>query len=477
MSGIPMIFFRKLSVVCSTVFALLVLSFPQTGTAITVRQEEDLSKKVMEVVKNQFELIKDPLIVSYINKTGHRIVSSLPPQPFNYRFYVIKSDVYNAFATPAGHIFINSGLLGAMDSEEELAGILAHEIAHVVCRHISQKIERSKKINLATLAGVAAGALLGAGGSGAAANAVTAGSLAAGQSVALAYSREDESQADYLALEYLEKARYNASGLYTMLKKIRSRQWFGSEQFPTYLRTHPASEERMVTIGAYLEQNADSRAKADAYEFQRAHTRLIAVYGEEESALKRFKSAVDNDPGNPLAHYGYGLVLARRGLRKDAIRQFQFALEKKAFDAYILRDLGIAYLADGQYASALDALESATDRLPSDPEGCFYFGQTLIELGRYRDAVSAFERVLDKFSEYNQANYYLGEAYSRLERFGYAHYYLGIYYKNKNERRNAVFHLNKAFELIDDTDKKLAAEQMLKEIEKERRSEKQKKAG
>ena len=470
-----MSFFRKLSVGYFTILAYALLFFPKAGNAITVKQEEDLSKEVMAVVESQFELIKDPLVVSYVYKIGKRIVSSLPPQPFNYRYYIIKAYEYNAFATPAGHIFINSGLIEAMDNEEELAGILAHEIAHVVCRHISQKIERSKKINLATLAGVAAGVFLGAGGNAAAANAVTAGTLATGQSVALAYSREDESQADQLALEYLEKARYSGTGLITMLKKIRSKQWFGSEQVPTYLRTHPASEERMVMIEAYLEKDAKPQLKADAYEFRRAHARLVAVYGEESAALKRFESAVTTDAGNPLAHYGYGLILARTGLRKDAVRQFQLALEKKAFDSYILRDLGAAYLSDGQYDSALNALESATDLSPSDPEGFFYLGQTLLELGKYRDAASAFEMVLDKFSDYNQANYYLGEAYSRLERFGDAHYYLGIYYKNKGRFKNAMFHLNKAMEMIDDPDKKLAVEQMLDELQKIYRLERQKK--
>ena len=468
-------FFRKLSFVYFLILASAVLLFPKAGNAITAKQEEDLSKKVMEVVENQFELIKDPLVVSYVNKIGNRIVSSLSTQPFNYRFYIIKADEYNAFATPAGHIFINSGLIEAMDHEEELAGILAHEIAHVVCRHISQKIERSKKIGLATLAGIAAGVFLGAGGNATAANAVTAGTLATGQSVALAYSREDESQADQLALEYLEKARYSGTGLLTMLKKIRSKQWFGSKQFPTYLRTHPASEERMVTIDAYLEKDAKPQLKADAYEFGRAHARLVAVYGEESAALKRFESAVNTDPGNPLAHYGYGLILARTGHRKDAVRQFQLALEKKAFDSYILRDLGAVYLSDGQYDSALNALESSTDLSPSDPEGFFYLGQTLLELGKYRDAASAFEMALDKFSDYNQANYYLGEAYSRLERFGDAHYYLGIYYKNKSQFKNAAFHLKKAMAMIDDPDKKLAVEQMLKEVQKKDLLEKQKK--
>ena len=99
-----------------------------------------MGREFMRVVLEHFELIEDPFIVNYVNKIGNKIILALPPQPFNYRFYIIKEDTYNAFASPAGNIFINSGLFEAMENEEELAGILAHEIAHVVCRHISQRI-------------------------------------------------------------------------------------------------------------------------------------------------------------------------------------------------------------------------------------------------------------------------------------------------------------------------------------------------
>ena len=77
----------------------------------------------MKFMGKRYELIKDPKIVRYVNQIGKKILDGMPPQPFNYRFYIVKEDVYNAFAIPAGHIFIHSGLLAAMESEDELAGI------------------------------------------------------------------------------------------------------------------------------------------------------------------------------------------------------------------------------------------------------------------------------------------------------------------------------------------------------------------
>ena len=180
---------RKAFLLCFVLIFIVNILVPKGALCITIQEEEEMSREVMKIIIKHYEVINDPLIVNYINQMGQKMVSALPPQPFDYHFYVIKNDEYNAFATPAGHVFVNSGLLEAMENEEELAGILGHEIAHVVCRHISQQIERSKKIGIATLAGIAAGILLGIGGSAAAAQALTMGSAAVGQSVQLSYSR------------------------------------------------------------------------------------------------------------------------------------------------------------------------------------------------------------------------------------------------------------------------------------------------
>ncbi|MGA6927415.1 MAG: M48 family metalloprotease, partial [Desulfosarcina sp.] len=150
----------------------LVVNVPD-GLSLTIQEERELAEEFMAVVRTQFPLIEDTIIVNYVNQLGQRILAAVPPQPFDYQFHVLREDVYNAFATPAGHIFINSGLFAALESEEELAGIIGHEIAHVTCRHISDRIESSKKIGMATLAGMVAGVLLGAGGAGAAASALT----------------------------------------------------------------------------------------------------------------------------------------------------------------------------------------------------------------------------------------------------------------------------------------------------------------
>ncbi|MBW1957773.1 MAG: M48 family metalloprotease [Deltaproteobacteria bacterium] len=463
-------FIRKAFLFCFVLIFIVNILVPKGALCITIQEEEEMSREVMKVIMKHYELINDPLIVNYINQMGQKIVSALPPQPFNYHFYVIKNDEYNAFATPAGHVFINSGLLEAMENEEELAGILSHEIAHVVCRHISQKIERAEKIGIATLAGVAAGILLGVGGSMAAANALTIGSTAAGQSLELSYSREDEFQADQIGLVCLTKAGYHGEGLLSMLKKLWSRRWFGPAQIPTYLSTHPATEERMANIDTWLEQNKKTEAQIDNYNFSKVHVRLVAVYGDESFALRKFEEEVKNHPEDPLAHYGYGLILARTGARKNAIGHLKTALKKNALDPYMLKDLGQIYFLDGQYREALNVLKSAARVSSNDPEIFFYLGRTQMEFGRLHEAAVTFEKLIAKKYNNPQVFYSLGETYYKKGRLDDYHYYLGLFYKEKNDFKNASFHLKRALENMSDPDKREKIEKMLKQISGKNRS-------
>ena len=425
--------------------------------SITVREEEEMSRQMMAMIYKYYNVIDDPVVVPYVNKIGQRILATLPKQPFTYHFHVIDDDVYNAFATPAGHIFVYTGLLNAMEEEEELAGIMGHEIAHVYCRHISQKIERSKKISMATLAGVAAGVLMGLGGAGEAAGAVTMGSVAAGQSAELAYSRENEMQADQFGVEFLTKANYSAHGLLEILKKIRSKTWFGSDQIPTYLKTHPAVEDRISFISSWLEsynQNSKPIPPVKSEEFNRVHTRSVTRYGNEQIVLNDLESEVKSNPKDPLAHYRYGLILARVGKRQEAIAQMRIALTKRAFDPYILKDLGWIYYLDGQYQQALKTLESACAMIPEDAECQFYIGRTQMELGNLAAASDRLLKLTIQYPQFTQAYYFLGQSLGKQEQLGDAHYYLGVFYLRNRDFKNAMIQLKQALKHSQDDEKR-----------------------
>ena len=466
--------YRTFFVLFVTVAFLTELLVPDIAYSISIAKEEEMGREFMKAISRQRIFVEDKIITKYLEQVGQKIIQALPVQPFIYDFHMIKDSTYNAFAVPGGHLFINTGLFAAMDSEEELAGILAHEIAHVMCRHISKRFEKSSKIGLATLVGVAAGILLGVAGSGEAANALTIGSLAAGQQAALAYSREDERQADQIGLKSLSEAGYSAEGLLTILKKIRNKDWFSAGGIPPYLMTHPAVKERIIYLGSLIQKTDSLKPvpqKADSLDFDRAHAKLLILYGNKEETLKKFKAPALMKNADASAHYRYGLVLARTGTKKDAILQFKAALAKKAFDSNILRDLGISYFYTGKYVKALKTLESSVSIDSKDWESRLYLGRTQMALGKTETAISIFEELDAQYPDHHTLFYYMGQAYGRHKERGKAHYYLGIYYTEEKDFKNAVFHLKKAKQYLKEKKKLKKIDKILKKISMEKKGE------
>ena len=183
-----------------------VLLFPPHGSAISIPDEKKLAEKFMEKIHSRRIILKDPVANHMVTTIGTNILAALPPQPFNYAFYIINDDRFNAFASPAANIFFNRGLICSLSSIDELAGIMGHEIAHSVSRHVSQSIDRAKLVNIGTLAGMLAGAIVGSTGGGSeAARALSVGSMAAGQSTMLSFTRDNETEADQKALLFLKR--------------------------------------------------------------------------------------------------------------------------------------------------------------------------------------------------------------------------------------------------------------------------------
>ncbi|MFZ7128195.1 MAG: M48 family metalloprotease [Desulfobacterales bacterium] len=444
---------------------LSMLSIP--AAAITIKQEEELADEFLQVLKRHFKLVEDPVVVDYVEGVGKRILEHMPPQPFTYHFYVVEQDVFNAFATPAGHIFVFTGLIESMEREEELAGILAHEIAHVQCRHISEKIERSKKVNMLSIAGTIAGILLGVGGMGEVGQAVAVGSAAASQSTMLAYSRQDETQADQIGIDNLIKAGYNGDGLVNALETIRSKQWFGSNEIPTYLMTHPAVEDRIVGIRNQVDTYHQSHGRpgdVDVTAFVRAKSRLAADPAVAANHLRASAADLKSRPQDPMAHYRHGLLLDKAGRRPEALSHLKSALSRRAFDPVILSDVGRIYFLEGKYDDAVSTLGSAVEMAPGEAEGRYYLGRALLEKGDFSGAAGHLERVVRDHAGYSEALFYLGKSYDRMGRQADALYCLGKFYHRNGEDRKAVFQLEKALDAGPGDDRKDAIQALLEEI-------------
>jgi predicted Zn-dependent protease len=455
----------------TTIFAIILCiqmtigSIP--GWGMTILDEEKLSEKFMREATKYFTFIDDPVIVRYIAAIGNRIVKVLPRHPYQFRFYAIKEDSYNAFAGPGGVVFINSGLLAAMETPGELAGILGHEIIHVYSRHISDRIDRSKQIGIVTLAGLVAAIALGAAGVGAAANAMAIGSVAAGQSLALSYSREDELQADQLGLKILVKAGYHPAGLVSILNKIRKKQWVDTNQFPTYLRTHPAAEDRVAYINAWIDRQKNLPALLSSEnnaEFEWIRERVSALYGDKNVVLTQYAGNIKKAPNDPLANYGYGLILARIGHYQEAARYLRKALAKRAFDADLLIDLGRVYFLDGRFNAASDTLAGALGIDSDNIDGRYYMGRTHLALKEIPEAVAIFKALLKTDPAHRDLIYFASQAYGQQGNMKEAYYYLGRHYYRQGRAKQAIAQLKKALGLTDNVERKEEIQAMLKEL-------------
>lgn len=427
-----------------TVFCL-VFQIGSPARALTIKEEKALSKEFLKAVRANYTLVDHPMIHGYINELGRSIVSGLPAQPFEYHFHVIRQDTINAFAGPGGHIFVFSGLFAAMETESELAGILAHEIAHVSARHIADLIEKSKKSQMVSVAGLIAGILVGLGGASAVGSALSIGSIAAGQSMILAYSRENEMEADYLGRQYLRAAGYSLYGLRRALQKIRAREWYGEKQVPTYLKTHPATRERLAELDNMLSGRPEGKPE-NSFAFQRARAALMALYGDPAESARRFRQRLEKDPNDAAALYGLALALAQGGRPGAALEKMESAAALRPEDPYMTVDLGRIRFLAGRYEEAVSTLSAMDDITRYGPQALLYLGRSRLALGDYAGAAADFEKLHEAFPENEEALLFLGRAKGEQGRLGEAHYYLGMYYRKKGDVENARFHLGRALE-------------------------------
>lgn len=435
---------------------------PRYAAAITISEEKKLWKEFYQTLCRQYTIIDDPIINHYINHLGQKILAAAPPQPFKFHFYVIHQDVINAFAAPAGHIFVFSGLFAVMENEDELAGILSHEIAHATCRHISTMIEQSKKTNMLSLAGLAAGILIGIGGAPSAGSALAFGSVATGQSIALAYTREHEMQADQIGRAYLVKAGYSVFGLIGALKIIRSREWFGEGSVPAYLKTHPAIADRIAYLDN-LVKNKKAPIPVKSYAFDLARARLIGMYGNIDTAAARLSDILAKDPKNPAMLYGYGLALARKGDFEKGASMIQKALKIRE-DPVMRIDLGrIAYLS-GKTRQAVEILTAIPGIERLGPGGLVYLARAFLNEKKVAAAVATCKKLLAAYPDNTEGLYVCGRAFGNSGDMANAHFYLGKYYEKTGDVANAIFHFNQALAATTDAGRKKKIKKILSDL-------------
>jgi hypothetical protein len=265
----------------------------------SLEHEIALGKQLSAEIERQAKFINDPVVNEYVNRVGQNLVRNSDAQvPFTIK--VIDSDVVNAFALPGGFFYVNSGLILHADEESELAGVMAHEIAHVCARHGTKQATKSEITQLAmipamifipyTLAGYA----------------LYQGMQFVIPMAFLQFTRVDEREADYLGLEYMYKAGYDPNAFVAFFEKVAADEKKQPGTIPKIFSTHPPTPDRIEAsqkeIATILPQRDEYIVTTSEFDVVKKRLQLIEmnvkVNDKNPNAPKLRKKTGTNDPGS-----------------------------------------------------------------------------------------------------------------------------------------------------------------------------------
>jgi predicted Zn-dependent protease len=240
------------------------------GNWYSLEKEIAMGKEFAAQIESSVKLVQDPVVNEYVNRVGQNLVRNSDARvPFTIK--VVDSDELNAFALPGGFFYVNSGLILAADDEAELAGVMAHEIAHVAARHATRQMTRGQIANLATIPLIFVGGGIG-----------YAVRSAAGFGLPLTFltfSRGFEAEADYLGLQYMYKTGYDPQAFISFFEKVQAKEKKKPGSLAKAFSTHPQTPDR-------IEKSQDEIAKVlpareqyvvNTSEFDDVKTRLAAI--------------------------------------------------------------------------------------------------------------------------------------------------------------------------------------------------------
>jgi predicted Zn-dependent protease len=414
--------------------------------ATSLQEERRIAREALSEVMDKMPLVDDADSVDYLRAVGRRLAEHLRDDPFSYNFWLVDVASLNAFALPCGYIFFFTGLFTALESEDELAGILAHEISHAHLRHVIKRMDKSALSQGLSLAGVLAGALLGALGGGALAGALAMGSVAGGVQSQIAFTREFEEEADYHGFLLMTGSGYSGQGMVSGFGRLWQQERIsGGGNVPQYLRTHPASALRMERMEAMLQRRGPAAPKSAGSEFQRVKTRLIALYQNENDAFDLFRARLRQNARDYLAAYGLALVELRRGNYPQAQEViddlYRWWPEGKIFVDKL--QAGVL-AAGGDFAGALKLFRQVTAARPQDREALTGLANCQLQLNLLAEAHDNYVQVLRLAPQDHESRYNLGLALGRLGRAHEASAQLGLAFFQRKNLSGARYHLERA---------------------------------
>ncbi|MDX1480126.1 MAG: M48 family metalloprotease [Woeseiaceae bacterium] len=349
--------------------------------------EAQIGRAIMRDIRMSGAVVEDPLVNEYINEIGHRIAAHTNDGEYQFTFFVVNDDRINAFALPGGYIGVHTGLIEATRNENELAGVLAHEIAHVTQRHIARAIHANSRQSILTTALMLGALVLGAaGGSG---DAIQAG-IAVAQGTAaqqqINFTRSNEYEADRIGISALAAAGYDPHGMASFFEVISRQNTTAPDlRVPEFLRTHPVTTAR-IAEAQNRAAKYDRVIAPDSINYGITSARLrVDRYDLADQAVAWFEQKPLAEQSD-VERYGRAVAYQRAGRHLEANAIFaELAAKDQTVIAY---HIGLAQteLELERYDTGLATFERAVKLFPRNVPVVIHYGEALVRQGKAKQA-------------------------------------------------------------------------------------------
>lgn len=370
-----------------------------SSAALSESQERTIGNRIMREIRVDKDYIDDPEIADYITSLGERLLAGADGPRRQVGFFVVNDDSINAFALVGGHIGIHSGLLLLSQSESELAGVVGHEIAHILQKHTARSIHGQRGAQFTSLAALAL-AILASRGGGSQSGQVTEAAIATAGALQIQsqidYTREHEREADRVGLLLMERAGLDARAMASFFERLlRANRLNEFKGAPSYLRTHPLTTERIADIQDRLGQ-FNSKLVPDSFEYRVARAKLRARAGSPNEAVALFRTMLADKTVLRPREEVYGLALSLRRAREfDAAWKTLAPLRENGTSHPAFELLAAQLLGDlGRKDEALALYRTAMRASPQQRALTYAYYDLLLQSGGSREVIAELEQRL-----------------------------------------------------------------------------------
>ena len=365
-------------------------------------EEQQLGLEIMRHLRDRDRVLDDVQLTQYINSVGQSLANYADQNGVPFTFFMVRDPSINAFALPYNFIGINTGLLLATEREDELAGVVAHEIAHVAQHHIVRAIADNRRMTLPMAAAMLASAALAASAGGQAGRAAMVGSMAANAQRQISFTRANEQEADRIGTQVLAQAGFDPRGMsdfFTKLERLSSGE--DRTQVPEMLLTHPRPENRVADTQDRLPSVPARRTvPRDRQAYLLAKARALVLSTSDTRSLLReleIRLAKATPAEEAATRYAYALALKQAGRYDESYQQVERLLREQPDRLAFRLEAAEIALARGDRAAAWRLFEDTRRLYPDDFVLAMYYGRALASQGDGRQAMRLLQPHLRRY--------------------------------------------------------------------------------